>query len=129
MKRVFLAFLLAPLVPLLILELVDIAGSSGGTRSSGNAGLFAIIMLLYVYPTTAMVGLPVFCLFHRRGWYQWWRVLIGGVCIGVAPSLLSLFLALFVDIRMNELIATWIPFAALGAAFGAVGALAFRVIA
>ena len=86
-------------------------------------------MLLYVYPTTAMVGLPAFCLFQRRGWYQWWQVLVGGVCIGVAPSLLSLLLALFVDMRMNELIATWIPFAALGAAFGAVGALAFRVIA
>jgi len=129
MNRFILAFLVAPIVPLLVLGLIDIAGSSGVHPQSGNGGLFALIMFLYVYPTTAILGLPVFLLFRRRGWYQWWRVLVGGVCIGVAPSLLSLLLALFVDMRMHELMTTWIRFAALGAAFGAVGALAFRAIA
>lgn len=129
MKRFILAFLVAPIVPLLVLGLIDIAGSSGVSRHSGNAGLFAVIMFLYVYPTTAILGLPVFLLFRRRGWYQWWRVLVGGVCIGVAPSLLSLLLVLFVDVGMHELMATWLPFAGLGAAFGAIGALAFRAIA
>lgn len=129
MNRILLAFLVAPLVPLLVLGLVDLAGSSGVQGRSGNAGLFAIIMFLYVYPTTAVLGLPVFLLFSRRGWFQWWRVLVGGICIGVAPSLLSLLLPLFADVRMHEVMATLLPFAALGAAFGALGALAFRAIA
>lgn len=75
------------------------------------------------------MGFPAFLLFRRRGWYQWWRVLAGGICIGVAPSLLSLLLPLFADVRMLEVMATVLPFAALGAAFGALGALAFRASA
>lgn len=129
MNRVLLAFLVAPLVPLLVLGLVDFAGSSSVHNPFGNAGLFAIIMFLYVYPTTAILGLPVFLLFRRKGWLQWWRVLAAGLCIGVTPSLLSLLLPLIADVRAQEVLATWLPFAALGAGFGAIAALAFRAIA
>jgi zinc transporter ZupT len=129
MKRIVLAFLVAPLVPLLLLALVDVIGSPEGSRHSENGTLFAIIVFLYVYPATAMLGIPVFLLFRRKGWYEWWRALIGGVCIGIAPSLLSLLLVVFVETNARELVATVVPFAGLGAAFGAIGALAFRAIA
>lgn len=129
MKRTVLAFLVAPLAPLLLLALVDVIGSPEGSRHSGNGPLFAIIAFLYLYPVTAILGIPGYLLFRRKRWHEWWRVLVGGVCIGIAPSLLSLLLVAFVDMGIGELVATLAPFAGLGAAFGAIAALAFRAIA
>jgi hypothetical protein len=129
MKRIVLAFLVAPLVPVLLLALVDLIGSSGAASHSGNGALFALVVFVFVYPATAILGIPVYLYFRRKGWHQWWRVLLGGACIGLAPGVFSGFLALFADVRIGETLAMLLPFAGLAAAFGAVGALAFRVIA
>lgn len=71
MGRAIAAFISAPLVGLLAI---------GAVTRTLDIGLLAAIV---AYPIAFIVGVPMFFLFRRRGWFHWWQVTVGGALCAV----------------------------------------------
>src|SRR5512143_617985 len=88
MKRVLLAFALAPSVVPLV-ALAAIAGLGGLSQSN----LLVVPMVLVMYFVTIVVGVPLFVLYWAREWFASTQFLAGGACLGVAPLMVLLLSA------------------------------------
>ncbi len=65
MRRVLIALLLAPLAVSLCF------------------GLFAVLVYPFMLLVTLCAALPLFLLFRRKGWLEWWHALLAGAICGV----------------------------------------------
>lgn len=63
MRRIWIAFLLAPLV--------------------SSAALGALIAYPFMLLATAIVAVPLFLAFRRIGWLEWWHAVLGGTVGGI----------------------------------------------
>jgi hypothetical protein len=108
-RRVILAFVVIPL-------LYPLSGLVSGDQQ-GIAG--AIWIASFTIPATVVIGIPLFVLFRRRAWFQWWHFLVGGLVIGLACALPFLF-------RGWEIAALFAPYFAV---FGLLHGAAFWLLA
>lgn len=70
MRRVVTAFLFAPLIAILAVGI-----------SVGNAGLATFVTFFFVYPLTLILAFPLFLLFRRLRWLQWWHAAAAGTLV------------------------------------------------
>ena len=128
MKRVVLAFLIAPATALLLAGMAD----GIGFIFSEKLDLFGpaiALTTIYSYPTAVILGIPALYLFRRSGWVEWWHFVLGGAVIGCIPPLVVLFA--FVRVPLPEFFrdADLLTLCGLGAILGAVSTLVFWAIA
>ena len=85
--RLSLGFVVSPAVGLLMLSLFWCA-TAHTSFSSCWAGGAAILMVgglgaVFAYPIAALVGIPLFVIFRKRRWLQWWQVSAGGLFVAI----------------------------------------------
>lgn len=128
MKRVVLAFLIAPATALLLAAVADGIGYVLGS-SLKLSGLGLVLTAVYAYPTAVILGIPTFLVFRHRGWFRWWQFVLGGMVIGCIPPLLVLVGIFGMPFAEFLLSADGAVFLGLGAAIGAVSVLVFWLLA
>ena len=88
MKRIIIAFLIAPLAPVIFYSLLT------------NSNLFGIIFSIpwdflligmFTYPIALVFGIPTYILFLRKGWRSMKSYALGGAIIGFSFFIVSLF--------------------------------------
>ena len=87
MKRVVLAFLIAPATGLLLAGIADGIGLIFAEKLD-LLGPAIALTAIYSYPTAVLLGIPAFYLFRRFGWLAWWHFVLGGAVIGCIPPLI-----------------------------------------
>ena len=78
--RLITAFLFSPAAVVLLLSVVIAMVS---TRSGASPLAFAFFALPIAYISAAAFGAPLFWLFRRNGWLDWWQVMLGGMASAV----------------------------------------------
>lgn len=128
MRRVVLAFLIAPATALLLAGLADGIGLIFG-ESLAFLRPATALTLIYAYPTAVILGIPAFYLFRRCAWIEWWHFALGGVVIGNIPPLMVLLV--FIRVPLSDFFrdVNLLTLCGLGAILGAVSTLVFWVIA
>ena len=94
-----MGFIVAPAIGLVVLALgwcaVPALNPSGSFASCWAGGsvlpVVAGLGALFAYPAAIVFGIPLFMLFRRRAWLQWWQVALGGILVA-AVSVLALSL-------------------------------------
>lgn len=78
--------------------------------------------LAITFPATALVAVPLFILFCKRNWLEWWQIALGGAIVGlVSPVILQV-----VDDGSNWV---WYRFALISVPLGILSSLVFWYIA
>ena len=128
--RVVAAFLLAPILPAVVAELV---GWASGDICDAGMHLFAAI--LFGYPVVAVLGIPGYLYFRRRGWLKLWQIVSGGAAAGVlVPVVLAIPDLVRVALTQGETSELWSvfgnrPYEFIFIPLGAVTALSFWCVA
>ena len=128
MKRVLLAFLIAPATALLLAGMADGIGFIFAGRLD-LLGPAIALTTIYSYPTAVILGIPAFYLFRRSGWIEWWHFVLGGAAIGCIPPLIVLLAVIRVPLPEFFRDADLFMLCGLGASLGAVSALVLWAIA
>src|SRR5687768_3771591 len=107
MKRLVIAFLLAPAAaPLLIGLMLGFEGVFGLSY------IFAGPIAVFAYAVTLLLGLPTFLWFRKRRWLSFWYFAIGGAILGLAP--LAFFAMTAAPLELSFLAAQALLFTAIG---------------
>ena|SRR5688572_23520416 len=114
--RLVAGFVLAPGIGVLVLLLALIANSAVSSNEGSDLGSMAAIVGVggaYVaYCATFAIGLPLFILFHVRGWRRAWQVSAGGLLVGALVALLfqefTLFGLIFCAVGLTTGLAFWL---------------------
>ena len=81
MVRVVLAFVVIPFI-------YPLHGFLFSGELSSDVGARLVLRVASItIPVTIVIGVPLFLLFRRRNWLQWWHFLVGGSVVGIACSL------------------------------------------
>jgi len=114
--RLIAGFVFAPGIGVLVLLLALIAKSAVSSNEGSDLGGIAVVFGVggaYVaYSATFIIGLPLFILFHVRGWRQAWQVSVGGLLVGALVALLfqefTLFGLMFCAVGLTTGLAFWL---------------------
>lgn len=124
-RRVIAGFLIAPLVPGLI-------ASSGALFSDGfnAAALYLVIAILFGYPVTLAVGVPLYFLLAERKWTSLSCYALASPILGLVCYVISFVPPLLDGQTVSELTPTVSPgLAFLSAIAALIGAILFWLIA
>jgi hypothetical protein len=82
MKRVALAFALAPIAVFIALSLLSVLLL--GEVRGGDMGFVLFLFGVPVsYASAALFGIPIYLSFRRRGWLKLWQVALGGAICAI----------------------------------------------
>lgn len=126
MFRLFAAFAVAPIVPVLLLAPVIALIY----QSLSAVGPYLFVAVVYGYPAIALFGLPLFALYRKKQWNEWWQILLAGALVGIlVPALLISGLALQGSGGLSgQFVASALGMSAVGSGLGAGSGLAFWFI-
>ncbi len=126
-KRLFLAYLIAPAVPSLLDGLLSIARSTVSADAPLEAvHLFNPFLTIISYMCAGLIGIPLYLILRRHLGSTWWKYVLLGSIIGCVPALL---LMMTVNNEPSGLGTGIVTIAAvIGPIYGAVGGIAFWII-
>jgi hypothetical protein len=105
-KRLVIAFALAPAAVPLLIVLVFVLGGDFGVSY-----VFAGPIAIFAYAVTLLLGLPTFLWFRRRRWLSFWHFAIGGAVLGLAP--LAFFAVIAAPLALSFLAVQPLGYAAI----------------
>ena len=126
-KRLILAYLIAPAVPSLLDGLLSIARSNISTNAPlDGAPIFSPFLTIISYLCAGLIGIPLYLILRRHLGNSWWKYVLLGSFIGGVPALL---LIMTLNNEPSGLGPGIVQIAALiGPYYGAIGGLAFWII-
>lgn len=126
-KRLSLAFLLAPAAPLLLDALLRVAKAMlAGDPVPGLAQLFSPFFLMLSYFCASVIGIPVYLLLRRFLGAIWWRYVVCAALVGCVPAMLIMLGVSGGKGSLEYGIA--LVAVAIGGTYGAVGGWVFWAI-
>lgn len=60
-----------------------------GNGNLNDYVLVTLVIALYTFAITLVLGAPAAWLYHFAGWNRWWQTVLGGVAIGILLSVYS----------------------------------------
>ncbi len=121
MKRVIVAFFVAPATMLLLLSGLLYSAASGPSQFRDSLPML-VVVAAYLMAATVVVGVPGVVVFRRRGWRRAWPFALAGFAAGAAVVLLH-------AMTMSRISIADMPFTLAFGSIGAVTAWVFWLVA